>query len=128
MSADDFHHGGKIVCFRKAKEGRDAGRATGCRLQVVRTEQGKRPHAEERWGREKEKRTVRRDAKAPECRITDMEKHILIRVNPMGSTAPVAVLLALTCTFCVNVLLHLRLHACALSVFPGTLARYSPLQ
>lgn len=34
----------------------------------------------------------------------------------MGSTAPVAVLLALTCTLCVNVLLSLRLHARTLSV------------
>lgn len=72
-----------------------------------------------RWGEastKKKIRTVRWDSKAPECRITDMEKHILNRVNQMGSTAPVALLLALTCTLCVNVLLHLRLHACTLSV------------
>lgn len=38
----------------------------------------------------------------------------------MGSTAPVAVLLALTCTLCVNVLLHLRLHiSMSIICFPG---------
>lgn len=76
------------------------GQAAGCQLEVVRTEEEKGPHAEERRARKK-KEKGRSDGTRKHLNVESriLEKHILNRVNQSGSTAPVAVLLALTLHF-----------------------------
>lgn len=65
------------------------------------------------------------------CMIWNLEKRSLNTMMSMGSTAPIAVLLALTCTLCVNVL---RLKVCVWCVavflcvlFPVSLTLHSAL-